>query len=299
MSGRTILPGTFDGVHLGHRFLINKAKEIAGNTSITVLTFNPHPLFIVSGIKGDFLLTTYEEREELLSSAGVEEVIALSFDDFLRNKSPESFFKEILLEKLLAKKVVVGEDFRFGRNREGDVNLLLRLASLNNIDVSIVPQLRIGEKVVKSEEIRRLLKGGNVREAAILLGRPYSLKGRVIKGEGLGKKLGFPTANLDIPKEKLKPKSGVYAVRVRVNGSLFCGICYVGRRPTISSSGETVCEVHLFDENRDFLGFSMEVYFIDMVREEMKFPSLEKLSKQIQEDILKVKSVLIQSADIM
>lgn len=292
MSGRTILPGTFDGVHLGHRFLIHKAKEVAGDTRITILTFNPHPLFLLGEIKSDFLLTTQNEKDELLLSAGVDEVTTLPFDNILRDMSPKDFWEEILLGKLGMRKIIVGEDFRFGKNREGDVDFLLQLGSLHAVEVFVIPPLKIGNKVVKSDEIRKLLKKGKVSKASKLLGRFYSLRGRVVRGMSLGRKLGFPTANLEIPKEKLKPMMGVYAVKVKVEDVFFRGICYLGKRPTLSASGETVCEVHIFNEDKDFLGLTMEVFLIEAIRKEKKFSSLEELSRQIERDIIEAQQLL-------
>lgn len=297
MSGRTVLPGTFDGVHLGHRFLIEKAKQLAGDTKITILTFTPHPAFVFEGIKGDFLLTTQEEKETLLRSAGVEEIVTLSFDDALRNMSPEDFWREVLLAKLDARKIIVGEDFRFGRNREGDVKKLSQLGSLYGVEVLVFPHFMVGGRVVKSERIRKLVKEGKVSEARELLGRLYSLKGKVIKGQGLGRNLGCPTANLEIPPEKLRPMKGVYAVKVRVGEKSFDGICYIGDRPTISPLGETICEVHIFDEDSEFLGEAMEVLFVEFLREERRFSSLEELSRQIEKDIAEARKVL-STADV-
>ncbi len=295
MSGRTILPGTFDGVHLGHRFLLEKAKEVVGDTRITVLTFNPHPLFLLGKIKGDFLLTTQGEKEELLRSAGVDEVITLPFDDTLRNMSPDVFWKEILVDTLKMRKIIVGEDFRFGRNREGDRDVIAKLGSLYKVDVLVFPPFKIGGKIVKSEEIRKLLRKGMVKEASKLLGRLYSLRGKVVRGEGLGHKLGCPTANLEIPSEKLKPMKGVYAVKVKMRNSCFNGICYIGNRPTLSPERETVCEVHIFDIKGDLLGLTMEILFLEAIREEKKFPSLEELSRQIEKDILEAQRILLTS----
>lgn len=292
MNGRTILPGTFDGVHLGHRFLINTAKEIKDDTRLTVLTFNPHPRFFLGQFKEDFLLTTQEEKEALLHSAGVDEVITLPFDDALRDMSPKEFFEGILLGKLGVKKIVVGNDFRFGKNREGNVDVLCRLSSLHNVEVFPCPPLEIRGKVVRSERIRKLLKEGKVEEAAALLGRFYYLKGKVVRGEGLGHQIGFPTANLETSPEKLLPGKGVYAVKVKLGEKYFAGICYLGNKPTLSLGSGTVCEVHVLDTSKDFLGETMEVLFVEKVREEKKFPSLKELAQQIEKDIAGARRIL-------
>lgn len=292
MNSRTILPGTFDGVHLGHRHLIQKAREIADGTTVSVLTFNPHPDIFMGRESRDYLLTTPDEREELLLSAGADEVITLGFDSELQRLSPQDFFKKILLEMYDMKKIVVGEDFRFGNRREGDVELLCSLSQVFGVEVFVVPSLKIGEEIVKSERIRMLLKMGEIRKANEMLGRLYSLRGKVIKGQGLGHRLGCPTANLYVHSQKLLPRNGVYAVKVKRVNCWFDGICYIGRRPTIAEGMDIHCEVHLFDITGDFLGETLEVSFVQSIRGERKFVSLEELSKQIQLDIEEARHIL-------
>ncbi|MGC9004376.1 MAG: bifunctional riboflavin kinase/FAD synthetase [bacterium] len=291
MNGRTVVPGIFDGVHLGHQFLLRKAKEIAGDTSLTVLTFHPHPHFLLSKEAGDFLLTTPEEKEELLKSQGVQEVITLNFNEEIRNMTPERFFGEVLVEKLKGKNIVVGEDFRFGKGREGDVEKLIGLGYLNDVKVFVYPPFKLGNEVVKSEKIRRLLKEGEVRKAREMLGRFYSLRGKVVKGEGLGRKIGYPTANLEIPKEKLLPAKGIYAVMAKIGGEFLPAVCYIGDSPTLKK-GALSCEVHIFWMDKDILGKGLEVCFVEKIREEKVFPSIEELVRQIEKDVEEAKRIL-------
>ncbi|MBC7329075.1 bifunctional riboflavin kinase/FAD synthetase [bacterium] len=291
MSGRTIVPGTFDGVHLGHLFLLEKAKEIACG-AVTVLTFHPHPLIFLGEKREDFLLTTPKEKEEFLKYAGVEEIITLPFDSKLREMTAEHFFREILIEMLSAKKIIVGEDFRFGRGREGDVEELLNLGELYDVEVFICPPFKINGEEVKSERIRNLLKMGEVKRAKEMLGRFYSLRGMVVKGKGLGRKIGYPTANLEVAREKLLPAKGIYAVKGKVRGEIHDAICYIGDSPTVSEGGKLSVEVHIFGMERELAGEELEVFFIERIREERKFPSLKELVEQIGEDIREAQRIL-------
>jgi len=298
MSGRTIVPGTFDGVHLGHLFLLDKAKKIAAGTLLTVLTFHPHPLIFLGEKREDFLLTTPEEKVELLKSAGVEEIITLTFDSELRDMTADRFFREILIEMLSAKKIVVGEDFRFGKGREGDVEKLLNLGKSYNVEVFICPFFRISGEEVKSERIRNLLKMGEVKRANEMLGRFYSLRGIVIRGKGLGRKIGYPTANLEVVKEKLLPAKGIYAVRGKIKGEIHDAICYIGDSPTVSEGSKLSVEVHIFGMDRELVGEELEVFFIERIREERQFPSLEELANQIEKDIKEAQRILFAKKDI-
>jgi riboflavin kinase/FMN adenylyltransferase len=292
MRGRTIVPGTFDGVHLGHLFLLERAKKISEETLLTVLTFHPHPLIFLGEKREDFLLTTPEEKEELLKSAGVEEIITLTFNLELSRMTAERFFREILLEKLLAKKIVVGEDFRFGKGREGDGEKLLNLGKIYNVKVFIFPSFKLKGKAVKSESIRKLLKMGEVKRAKEMLGRFYSIRGIVVKGKGLGKKIGYPTANLEVVKEKLLPAKGIYAVRAKIKEDIHDAICYIGDSPTVSNEGRLSLEVHIFEMERELVGEELEIFFIERIREERKFPSLKELINQIEKDITEAQRIL-------
>jgi riboflavin kinase/FMN adenylyltransferase len=291
MSGRTIVPGTFDGVHLGHLFLLDKAKEISGG-AVTVLTFHPHPLLFLGEKKEDFLLTTPKEKEELLKSAGVEEIITLPFDSELREMTADRFFREILVKKLMTRKIVVGDDFRFGRGKEGDVEKLVNLGKSYDVEVFICPPFKINGEEVKSERIRNLLKMGEVKRANEMLGRHYSLRGKVVRGKGLGRKIGYPTANLEVPREKLLPAKGIYAVRGKIKGEIHDAICYIGDSPTISQGSKLSVEVHIFGMERELVGEELEVFFIERIREERKFPSLEELVEQIGKDIREAQKIL-------
>lgn len=294
MVNRTIVPGAFDGVHRGHRFLISKAREFAGDTKVCVLTFAPHPALLIKPQIGKFLLSTPEEKESLLLSAGAEEIIVLPFEEELRNTSPREFIEKILLGELGAKRVVVGEDFRFGRNKRGNPALLKSICERKGVETLVVPPFCFQGEVVKSEKIRKLIGRGEVGKANTLLGYFYSVKGKVTPGEGIGRSLGYPTANLESPSYKLLPSEGVYAVKVRVGKELREGICYVGRSPTLLMRKEVTCEVHIFDMEEDLVGSDLRVFFLERLRGDRKFPSVEALREQLARDIRQAKHILSQ-----
>lgn len=285
---RAVSIGAFDGIHLGHKEVIERALNYAYSRKIksTVLTFSPHPARFFKG-ENFKLLTTEEEKDKILKSLGVDEVIKLEFNKALANMPPELFFKEILLNKLNARFISVGFNFTFGKGGEGTPSLLTELAKRYGIGVEITPPKAVMGRIVSSTIIRKLISEGKVGEGALLLGRSYTLQGVVVRGDGLGRKLGFPTANLSIPPEKLLPPNGVYAVLVKLDGKRFLGAMNIGYRPTILDRREKrVVEVHLLDFNGDLYGEIIETEILRRIRSEMKFSSLQELKKQIEKDVL-------------
>lgn len=285
--------GTFDGVHAGHRVLINHVLRKADqrNARSVVVTFDPHPRDIISpGEKGIKLLTTLKERCELLAEIGIDEMIVISFNRDFSLLSSETFVRDIIWEKIGISEFVIGYDHQFGRNREGTIETVQRLGKEYGFDVHIVSKQEVGEKTVSSTAIRKCLqKDGNVELAARLLERPYLLTGTVIHGDNRGKKIGFPTANLkpDI-KNKVIPKNGVYAVTARIEDEYFKGMMNIGIRPTFDGEEETI-ETHLFDFDRDIYGNTVTIYFHKRIREEKKFSGPEALIEQLQKD--KIQSI--------
>lgn len=288
--------GTFDGVHVGHlslfRFLVDQAHRRDGRP--VVVTFDPHPRQVVHGDRVQ-LLTTPGERAEVCASVGIQRFVVLPFDRELASMSPSDFVTRILVERIGLRAIVVGHDHAFGRGRSGNHDLLAELGALHGFDVDVIPPQAVDDRVVSSSALRRLLaEEGDVRQATHLLGRRYSLGGSIVYGAQRGRQLGFPTANI-VPADdrKLIPSVGVYAVRVLVDGEAhpFGGMMNIGRRPTFE---ETVVhlEAHLFDFEGDLYGRQVRVEFVDRMRSERKFHTVDALIAQLREDEARCRAVL-------
>lgn len=289
--------GNFDGVHLGHRRIIGLAMEKAKarQGACIAMTFRPHPRAALQPELPLGLLTTYDEKIELLGSLGLDAVIEEPFSREFSSIGPREFFEQVIRRKISAEAVVVGYDFSFGKDRQGDQALLETLCRESGVELTVVPALRDGEEVISSSRIRKYLLAGDVENANRLLGREFSYRGIVIKGEGRGRKLGFPTANLKL-EEKLALPFGVYATQVRVDGKILPSVTNVGVRPTFlqATNGElaALVETHLLDTTVDLYGMSIEVRFIKRLREERKFPSLDALKAQIHADCAEARDAL-------
>jgi riboflavin kinase/FMN adenylyltransferase len=272
--------GVFDGVHLGHRrilqALVRKAKEIKG-TSV-VVTFWPHP-------QRESSLYSLEHRLRLIEEVGVQNCIVLQFNARLSNILAGDFISKILAGSLGARFIYIGENFRFGRNASGDSRLLRLFSKAHGFSVRVFKVIRSGARPVSSTLIRGLVSSGRIRQAEKLLGRKVSVLGTVIRGTALGRILGFPTANID-PHHEVIPASGIYAVRVMFSGRRYPGLCYIGRRPTVKSKTKRInIEVHILNFRRDIYGEFLEIHFIKKIRADRKFPSLTALAGQISKDI--------------
>ncbi|BBM69531.1 bifunctional riboflavin kinase/FAD synthetase [Rhodothermus marinus] len=288
--------GTFDGVHRGHQavlqFLMARARERDGIS--TVLSFDPHPREVLRGEPVP-LLTTVEERATLLEALGIERFIVLSFTPELAAMPARQFVEEILVRRIGLQAICVGYDHTFGRNREGNVALLQQLGPQYGFAVDVIPPQVVGDRTVSSTLIRTiLLRDGDVRQAADLLGRPYMLQATVVRGDGRGRVLGFPTANLhpNHPR-KLVPRNGVYAVRVWLPGEAEPrgGMMNIGMRPTFAGDRRTL-EVHVLDFEGDLYGQLLRVDFIERLRDEQRFPSVEALREQLFRDRQRCMEVL-------
>ncbi len=283
--------GNFDGVHLGHRAVIETLQPESGCHK-TVVSFDPHPQVFFSG-QPKPLLTLHSEKVELLEALQVDQLVLLPFDEKLAELSPEDFVEKILVHQLHAQKISVGFNFGFGRNRAGTVQDLKAIAAQYNIPVQIVAPKTLEEEEVSSSAIRLALTLGDVLRAQGLLGRPYSLTGTVEKGQQLGRTLGFPTANLSISDQKFIPRHGVY--RVLVQGSAFAnaqrGVMNIGMRPTVDGTRQTL-EVHLLDWSGDLYGHTVTVQLEQFLRPEQKFESLDALKDQIQRDCAMARSLI-------
>ncbi len=277
--------GSFDGIHLGHKALLQRAKELANELKATpvVVTFDPHPrkvLFPESHFK---LLTTIEEKLELIEKEGINHICLVPFTRVLAELSADLFVEKYLVDGLKVQAVVVGFNFRFGKGREGNIDVLKRLGRVFEFRAESLGPIKVNGLTVSSSTIRGLIEKGEVEKAGELLGHPYFFSGEVIKGKGRGVKLGFPTANLKVPEEKLLPPPGVYGVKAMVKGQKFFGAMNIGRNPTFDEK-ELSVEVHLFDFSGNLYGEVLRVEVLKFVREEKKFASPEELRLQIKKD---------------
>ncbi|MEL7486957.1 MAG: bifunctional riboflavin kinase/FAD synthetase [Pseudomonadota bacterium] len=278
--------GNFDGVHRGHQFLLAETAKLAADHDARagVVVFEPHPRRFFNPDEPAFRLTTDKERERLLRAYGVEEIFTLTFDAALAALSPEDFVRSILKDRLDLVGVVTGAEFVFGKARAGDAALLAELcASVGIVARSLEPiAQRDGEEKIGSSAVRAALRAGDVGAAARLLGRPWRVGGVVAEGRKLGRTIGFPTANVTLG-DLIEPKFGVYAVRIDVGGDTYGGVANFGRRPTVGSDAPLL-EAHLFDFAGDLYGKSVNVSFVDFIRDEKKFDSIDALKAQIAAD---------------
>jgi riboflavin kinase/FMN adenylyltransferase len=284
--------GVFDGVHLGHKHLIAKLKELAqkqGDLS-GVITFSQHPREVLSPQTRLPSLTGLEQRLALLQDEGVDIVIPLPFTPRIANLSPKQFLS-LLKEYLKVKGLVVGPDFALGKDRQGDIDALRQLGKEMGFSVTVVPPLRIGGEVVSSTAIRKALADGDMEKAQKLLGRPFRLQGRVVSGDKRGIKLGFPTANLEAAPGQALPASGVYACRAHVEGQAYPAMTNIGTRPTFGG-GQQLVEVYLLDYNGDLYGQELAIDIIERLRDEKKFDTAEQLKEQIARDIKQGQTLL-------
>jgi riboflavin kinase/FMN adenylyltransferase len=282
-----VTSGTFDGVHIGHQKILHRLLEIAkkhGGETV-VITFWPHPRMVLNPNEPPIkLLNTFEEKAELLRAQGVDHLLRIPFTREFSQISSQEFITKILVEKIGTKKLVIGYDHRFGKNREGSFEQLKLNGPAYGFEVEEIPRQDIDHVAVSSSKIRKALAAGDLDTATHFLGRPYSLSGRIIKGDKLGRVLGFPTANIDPDShDKLVPVEGIYAVQVLYSNALYGGMLYIGNRPTVDGSRRSI-EVNIFDFDRDIYGETLQVSFIRLLRRDSKFEDLESLKEQLAKD---------------
>ncbi|MBC7148631.1 MAG: bifunctional riboflavin kinase/FAD synthetase [Rhizobium sp.] len=295
LKGGVIAIGNFDGVHRGHQTVLNRALELAKSRGVPalVLTFEPHPRTVFNPDKPVFRLSPAPVRAQVLEAMGFHSVIEYPFDREFASRSAEEFVRSILVDWLGATEVVTGFDFHFGKGREGGPAFLMEAGKRNGFGVTLVDAFRDeGAEVVSSSRIRRLLAEGNVSEAAGLLGYRFTVEAEVIKGQQLGRTLGYPTANMALaPEAELKP--GIYAVRLRrADGSLHDGVASFGYRPTVTDNGAPLLETFVFDFSGDLYGEHCRVSFFGHLRDELKFTGLEPLVEQIRKDEQEARALL-------
>lgn len=290
-SPSVVALGCFDGLHIGHRALIKEARLSADRLSLPLAVFSfsepPKNFFVKNSVP---ILTDANEKKRLMESLGVDIFVSLDFSAEISSLSPEKFFEDIIISRLRASEVFCGFNYRFGKGAEGDTELLSSLCEKRSVGFSAISPVLVDGIAVSSSEIRRLLSVGDVAAAAELLGRHYSICSSVVSGQQLGRRLGFPTVNQLISNKSAPLRNGVYITRTRVGHLIKRSITNVGVRPTVD--GHTLCaETNLFDFEGDLYGRSIRVEFIDFIRPERKFDSIEQLSEQVQKDIEKAKSI--------
>jgi len=285
LPNAVVTVGNFDGVHLGHREIFRRVREAARELSgvSVVVTFTPHPLKVLAPERDFRLITTYREKERLIEESGVDYLVTIPFSREFAAVSASDFVREILVGRIGMKRLFIGYDYAFGRNREGDVGLLRSLGGDLGFGVEVLDQIGDGVTGFSSSMVRELIADGDTGGVVPLLGRYFSIRGKVVHGLHLGRQLGFPTANIEA-EEELLPKPGVYAVKVEWNLAEYDGACNIGNNPTVQGTRMTV-EVHLLDFDGDLYGCTLKVHFIARIRDERKFPDLLSLMRAIQHDV--------------
>ena len=290
-----VTSGTFDGVHVGHQKILSRLTEVAKKNSgeTVVITFWPHPRLVLYPNDTDLkLLNTFEEKAELIKAQGIQHLLRIPFTKEFSQQSSEEFITHILVDKIGTKKLVIGYDHHYGKNREGSFEQLKLNGPKYGFDVEEISRQDVDHVVVSSSKIRRALETADLETATHLLGRPYGIMGRVVKGDKIGRLMGFPTANLEIDsKHKLVPADGIYAVTVRHEHTVFGGMLYIGYRPTVDGEKKSI-EVNIFDFDQEIYGESLSIKFHQLIRGDSKFNDLEELKEQLKKDKDQALSIL-------
>ncbi len=301
--------GNFDGVHIGHQKIFKKVVEKARKINGTpiAITFDPHPVRVLAPERGLKILTTFEDKANLISSEGIKVLICIGFSKEFAKTDPDDFIRDILVNKLGVKWVIVGHNYAFGKGKKGTTALLRRRGKKYGFDVSVVRYAKVYDDIVSSSRVRSLLLRGRVCEASRMLGRAYHIGGMVIKGAGRGASLlHTPTANITTPNE-LVPKEGVYAVKVSIGNrqeaigrrkecEIYDGVANIGKNPTFGDVPMSY-EVHIFNFDKNLLGEKIKIHFIDRIRDEKKFSGISELEENIRKDIEKAKQILAKRSD--
>jgi riboflavin kinase/FMN adenylyltransferase len=279
--------GTFDGVHIGHQTILKRVvSEAKANSGKSVLiTFWPHPRFILSKDSDKLkLLSTFNEKVKMVADLGVDFILKIAFTPQFSNLSADEFVQRILVEKVGTKKLFIGYDHHFGNNREGNIQFLKAHASQYGFEVNEISKQEIDHIGVSSTKIRNTLESGEIHLANSLLGRSYSISGKIIDGKKKGRTIGFPTANIEIPESyKLLPGDGAYAIKAFVNENCYYGMLNIGFKPTVDGTERTI-EAHLFNFDADIYGAEITVEFVRSLRKEIKFVSIDELKAQLIKD---------------
>lgn len=276
--------GSFDGIHRGHLTLMNKLKDLSvkNNAFSMVYTFKNHPLTVINPVKASRLIMDNEQKIKVLNDFNIDILCLDIFDKGMMLKEPEEFILT-LMEKFNARGFVVGFNYRFGNKNKGDLNLLKSMSEKYKFELYVMDSYKEKGEVVSSSRIRKLIEGGEIEMANQLLTREVILTGEVVHGRKLGRTIGFPTANLKVDNKNVIPKKGIYYTNVEVDGIIYKGITNIGNNPTVNGHNTTV-ETYILDFSEDIYGKKIKLYFIEGIREEIKFPSLEELKKQLEKD---------------
>src|SRR5437867_7673395 len=287
--------GVFDGVHRGHQAVISTSAghAQAANGTPVVVTFDPHPMKVLRPQDAPHLLTATQHKVGMIRNLGVAELLISPFDKQFAATEPEDFVKELATHSRPLREICVGHEWSFGRSRRGNLNLLKKLGTQFGFDVIGIPPVKVNGKVVSSTAIRQAVETGDLAKAAEMLGREYTILGTVVRGDNLGKRIGFPTANLSAHSEQFPP-NGVYVAEATLDGRIYPGVVNLGYRPTVSTSkSERVLEIHLFDFDRDLYGLHLEVRFIRYLRPEQKFENVDALVRQIELDVHQARKLCV------
>ncbi len=292
ITASVVTLGNFDGLHLGHRRILRKVVARSRELGLpsVLYTFDPHPLKVIRPDKSPPLITTRAGKAALIEEARIEYLVFARFTADFASKHPRTFAEEVLAGELSAREVIVGHDYAFGREKRGTIAHLKELGTELGFGVSVVDAYRKGGSVVSSSRIRGLIAKGALREAAGLLGRDFTLSGKVIRGSDIGAKIGFPTANIETANE-LIPATGVYAVYVTIDGTMHRGVANIGISPTFEDKQFTI-EAHILDFKGDLYGRTITLSFIRRLRGERKFSSVEALVERIREDVVRAEGIL-------
>ena len=298
VNNAVVTIGTFDGVHLGHRKIIARIKELAQETGgeTVILTFFPHPRMILNPederIK---LINTINEKAALLEQLGIDHLIITPFSRDFSNQTPEAYIRDVLVNKIGTKKIVIGYDHRFGKDRQGSLDDLLKLGPVYGFEVVEIPEQDIDDVAVSSTRIRTALLDGKIELANTLLGYPFFITGKVVRGDQIGRQIGYPTANIVIEERyKLIPSDGIFAAKIKVNDVLYKGMAYIGSRPTINGISRNI-EINIFDFNEEIYNQQVTLYFYNYVRGDVKFTGLDDLKIQLAKDKIDVQGLLTGS----
>ena len=293
LQGAHVTIGNFDGVHLGHQYIFKKlaAEAHAAGRHAVVITFDPHPKMIIHPDRKPFyLITTLEEKIALIRQQGIDALILIPFSLEFARTTAEEFVCRILWEQLRISKVVIGHDYTFGRGKEGNEAFLKAFGDKLGFIVEVMNAFTIGDVIVSSTRVRHAILSGDVRTAATFLGRPYNLTGPVVQGYHRGTGLGFPTANIE-PEKVLVPAGGVYAAMINLAGNRYRAVLNIGRNPTFGNNQQTI-EVFLLDFQEQIYGKTLEILFVEKLRDEKKFSGPEELVSQIKADVAKAEEIL-------
>ena len=296
IKSSVITIGTFDGVHVGHQQIIHRLVDTARKNDLQalVLTFFPHPRMVIQNDANIKLINTIDEKAKQLEQLGVDHLVVKEFTKSFSRLTALEYVRDILVNKLKVKHIIVGYDHHFGRNRTANINELKEFGAFYDFEVTEIEPQEVDDVAVSSTKIRSAILKGNIPTANKFLGYNFMLTGTVIKGKGLGKTLDFPTANIQIEAAyKLIPKHGVYVVKSQINGVEVFGMMNIGKNPTVSEGNQTKIEVHFFDFNANLYGAVLKIELLDHLRSEIKFPNIEALKLQLEKDKADATNALI------